>query len=159
MYFLHFSCFCLTQIEFLIGKIPLHTRCEKFTLPSLSAKNPTKGGARKMVNGKMAYIKAICSTLIPISFIWMVKYGKIENADAEKKNSVNFNGSNFLFIVKCSLNHVFFFFSSVSVFFKSQSLTHWVCIKKRGNEWLFGHSCDKTRLKFLALLKNVVHRS
>ena len=73
-----------------------------------------------MVKGKTAYINAekkkkiynwrfgvssktflpICSTVIPISLIWMVKYGNMENADAEKKNRVNFNGISLLFTVK-----------------------------------------------------------
>ena len=30
----------------------------------------------------------------------MVKYGNMENADAEKKNRVNFNGISLLFTVK-----------------------------------------------------------
>jgi hypothetical protein len=73
--------------------------------PILSAKNPTKGGAIKIVNGKMAYIMAICSTLMPMSFIWMVKYGKIEKADAEKKNNVSFKGNKVLLRVKAFFRH------------------------------------------------------
>ena len=70
----------------------------------------------------MAYIKAICSTLIPISFMWIVKYGKIEKAEAEKKNSVNFSGNNFLLTTKCCFHDdiCLVFFSVSDMLFESE---------------------------------------
>ena len=82
---------------------------EIWYLTSLSAIKPTRGGAKKMVKGNTAYINAICSTEMPISFIWMVKYGKIEKAEAEKKNKVNFKGKRFLLIWNVFWTHVFWF--------------------------------------------------
>ena len=51
-------------------RVKINTRVYE---PILSAMNPTKGGAKKIVNGNTAYINAMCSTEIPISFMCIVK--------------------------------------------------------------------------------------
>ena len=53
----------------------------------------------KTQNGRMAYIRAMSTSLIPMSFMWIVRYGIIAKEAPLKKKRVNLRGRSFMLSV------------------------------------------------------------
>ena len=53
----------------------------------------------KTQKGRMAYIRAMSTSLMPMSFMWMVRYGMMAKEAPLKKNRVNLSGNMFMLIM------------------------------------------------------------
>ena len=49
------------------------------------------------MNTRISYMRAMSTSLMPISFMWMVRYGMMAKEAPLKKKRVHFRGSRFMF--------------------------------------------------------------